>query len=363
MKKILFLSVFAFMATSLFAQVDADLVIKKGVDIAINGIEDDAIWAVIDPVPIVKPFNSDPNNPLGAENPTLGPAGSTYFKVFYTDTYIYLLVNVNDDVLVPYWNSVDFPNKPGDSWKYDKAEFYLDVNHVLKDGNGPAWNGGAQDAGHHQFAPYIAPIVTRADGVSTYDETDPVWGTIYENTRDANFNGFSENNTYAFSQIGTTGYVLEARFAISGLTNTAGDTFTAETLQNLPEGVGIDVTIADNDGAGRQRAVWMNDGPAESYNNMDNCGVAVFSTEELTVGLLNPKAPVATVSVYPNPVQSVLNVNGLFDRALIFNAGGQEVKSIGYGNAIDVSHLQSGLYIVHVYEKDVLVGVAKFTKN
>ncbi|MCA1745594.1 MAG: hypothetical protein LC643_07835, partial [Bacteroidales bacterium] len=276
MKKVLFLSVFAFMASSLFAQVEEDLIIKKGVDITVNGIEDDAVWAAIDAVPIVKPFNSDPTNPIGAEIPTLGEAGTTYFKVFYTDTYIYLLVNVNDDVHKPYWNSVDFPNKPGDSWKYDKAEFYMDVNHILKDGFGPAWNGGEQDAGHHQFAPYIAPIVTRADGVSTYDETDPVWGTIYENTKDANFNGFSENNNYAFSQIGTTGYVLEARFAISGLTNTAGDTFTAETLQNLPEGVGIDITIADNDGSGRQRAVWMNDGPAESYNNMDNCGVAIF---------------------------------------------------------------------------------------
>jgi len=102
--------------------------------------------------PVLKPFNTDPTNPIGAEIPSLGDAGSTYFKVFYTDAYIYVLINVNDDVHKPYWNSTDFPNKPGDSWKYDKAEFYMDVNHILKDGFGPAWNGGEQDAGHGKSA-------------------------------------------------------------------------------------------------------------------------------------------------------------------------------------------------------------------
>lgn len=263
MKKFLSLSAFSLFAFSLFAQVDADLVIKKGDDIEINGIEDDDIWSLIEPVPITKAFNSDPSNPLGEEMPSLGEEGETYFKIFYSDTYIYLLVNVNDDVHTPWWNSADFPNKPGDSWKYDKAEFYLDVNHELKDGNGPAWTADAQDAGHHQFAPYIAPIVTRADGVSTYDETDEVWGTIYTDVSDANWNAFSGNNTYAFSKIEPAGYVLEARLEIASLTNTAGDTFTAETLQNLPEGAGLDVLIADNDGEGRNRAVWMNAGPEE----------------------------------------------------------------------------------------------------
>ena len=359
MKKVLFSFIFAYMASALVAQITPDLVIKKGVDISINGIEDDAIWDAIAPVGISKPFNPDPTNPLGAEIPTVG---NSYFKVFYTDTYIYLLVNVDDDTFVPYWNSVDFPNKPGDSWKYDKAEFYMDVNRVLKDGQGPAWNGGEQDAGHHQFAPYIAPIVTRVDGVSTYDETDPVWGTVYEDTKDSNFNGFSENNTYAFSQIGEEGYVMEARFAIAGLSNTDGDVFTAETLQNLPEGVGIGLTIADNDGSGRQRAVWMNDGPYESYNNMDGCGVAIFSDEDHTVGLFDNKVSAPTMDVFPNPVQDVLTINGKFNKVAVYSIAGQEVQVALNGNSINVAHLLNGVYFVRVFEGDALVGLAKFSK-
>jgi hypothetical protein len=364
MTKILSFFVAIGLATTVFAQIQPDLVVKKGVDIEINGLEDDAIWALIEPVSILKPFNANPGNPLGAEIPTLGEPGETYFKMFYTDEFIYVLINVNDDVLVPYWNSVDFPNKPGDSWKYDKAEFYMDVNRILKDGQGPAWNAGVQDAGHHQFAPYIAPIVTRADGVSTYDDTDPVWGTVYENVRDNNWNAFSGNNTYAFSQIGTTGYVLEARFAISGLTNTDGDTFTAETLQNLPEGVGIDVTIADNDGSGRQRAVWMNDGPAESYNNMDNSGVAIFS-EEL---IINPTTNIvenrmSSLRVYPNPAQNLVTVDANVDKIEVVNITGRLVMVVENSRTVNVNELPAGLYIFKTYENGSLNGVTKVTKR
>lgn len=96
---------------------------------------------------------------------------------------------------------------------------------------------------------------------------------------------------------------------------------------------------------------------------MDGSGVAVFSPEDVAVGIFKPIAPVSTINVYPNPVKSVLKIDGKFDRVTVMNISGQMVKSVRTTNSVDVSNLLNGMYIIHAYDNDVMVGVSKFTKN
>lgn len=151
MKKFLFVLLAVWVATTnLTAQVASDVVIYKGTDIDPNGKADDNIWKDITPVDITNVFNY--------EEPTV----TSFFKMFYTDEYIYVLVDVTDDVHYPAWLANDVKNQ----WKYDKVEIYFDINDNLKDGQGPAYIDGVMAPGHYQIAPalteegYGEPFVT-----------------------------------------------------------------------------------------------------------------------------------------------------------------------------------------------------------
>jgi hypothetical protein len=345
MKKILSFFVAAFIATSTFAQIDADLVIKKGVDIEINGLEDDAIWALIDPVAIDKPFNPNPANPLAGELPTLGEPGDTYFKMFYTDNYIYVLVNVVDDVHYPHWMAGG-----NQGWLYDKVELYFNVNDVLQDGGSPQWVAGHQDPGHYQYAPSIA-------NEGDYDLVlQPV---------DGNMGNLSGKAYWIVTRQGE-GYIMEFKIPIHLFSNdTDGDSFTADKLVALPQGMGFDVTVVDNDndGNGRNRMVWMNDGPTESYNNMDNVGVVVFSEELLVTPTNISENRMSSLRVYPNPAQNLVTIDANVDKIEVVNITGRLVMVIENSRTVNVSELPAGLYIFKSYENGSLNGVTKVTKR
>ena len=120
-------------AASASAQVEADLTIKHGtVAPTIDGDPSDAVWALIDPVPVEKQFTTDPEASVTA-----------FFKMFYTDKYLYLLVDVTDDVHYPLWKN---PDDAKQNYLYDKVEVYFDVNDNLKDGGSPAHNGANNPA-------------------------------------------------------------------------------------------------------------------------------------------------------------------------------------------------------------------------
>lgn len=336
MKKLIFTFIAALLALSVVKAVpEADLTIYKGVDITdINGLEDDEVWSKITPVAITNKFNYEEATVDGS-----------YFKMFYTDEYIYVLVDITDDVHYPAWVAEDTKNE----WLYDKVEVYFDVNDVLKDGKGPAYINGVMAAGHYQMAPFLKEDLY---GVP-HEPVNVIYGTL---------NG---EVTMCYTLKGdNTGYTMEYRFPMYAFVNDKDEALSVEDFKALPNGLGFDVLIVDNDndGAGRKRAVWENMGPDEPYTNMDNCGVVVFSDSEVGTGIETIKSD-AGLKIYPNPVKDVLNVDGNISKIELYNIAGQSIKAIENSNQLNVSDLIKGLYIVKAYENGVYKGVSKITKE
>lgn len=331
MKKTIF-TLLAMLATcGLFSQIHSDLIVKKGADIEPNGLEDDAIWALIPPVQINKVFNF--------ETPTV----ESYFKMFYTNEYIYLLVNVTDDVHYPAWIAEDTKNE----WLYDKVEVYFDVNNVLKDGKGPAYTSGYMAPGHYQMAPAL-----REDGYGApYEPTNVIYGSL------------SGLATVAYTlKVDNSSYIMEYRFPMYGFVNDLESEMNVNKFKALPQGLGFDVMVVDNDndGKSRKRAVWKNIGPTEPYSNMDNCGVVVFSNESIT-SISNLRTP--EVKVYPNPAMATLIIEGDFDKVVFTNTAGQQVRVVETVKTVDVSDMANGIYILKTYKNGVLNGLTKVTKQ
>jgi hypothetical protein len=331
MKKTIFTFLAVFITCGLFAQIQSDLVIKKGTDIEPNGLEDDAIWALIEPLAITNVFNY--------ETPTV----VSYFKMFYTDEYIYVLVNVNDDVHYPAWIAEDTKNE----WQYDKVELYFDVNNVLKDGKGPAYIDGFMAPGHYQMAPAL-----KEDGYGApYEPTNVIYGSL------------SGLATVAYTlKADYSSYIMEYRFPMYGFVNDMEEELNVAKFKALPQGLGFDVLVVDNDndGKNRKRSVWKNIGPTEPYSNMDNCGVVTFSNENIS-SLRGLK--MLDVQAYPNPVNDKLTVEGDFDKVILTNISGQQVKVVDTNRTVDVSDMAKGIYILKTYRNGVLNGSCKITKE
>lgn len=331
MRKSIFTLLAVLFTSVLVAQVSSDLVIKKGADLEPNGLEDDAIWSMIEPVAITNVFNY--------EEPTV----ESYFKLFYTDEYIYLLIKVDDDVHFPAWIAEDTKNE----WKYDKVEVYFDVNNVLKDGKGPAYTDGYMAPGHYQMAPALK---------------EDTYGVPHE-PKNVIYGSLSELVTIAYTlKEDNSGYVMEYRFPMYGFTNDQDAPLDVNAFMALPQGLGFDVLVVDNDndGKGRKRAVWKNMGPDEPYTNMDACGVVTFSPEVIS-GINNPRIPEGRV--YPNPVQDILTIDGDFDQVILTNLAGQQVKVAATSHKLDVSDMATGVYIMKTVREGIVNSISKITKE
>lgn len=337
MKKLIF-TFFAALLTSFMvkSQPQADLTIYKGTDIAeINGYEDDEVWSKVTPIMITNKFDN--------EEPTVD---GSYFKMFYTDEYIYVLVDVTDDVHYPVWVAEDLKQE----YLYDKVEVYFDVNDVLKDGKGPAYINGHMDAGHYQMAPYLNEDYYEVP----YEPVNVVFGSL------------SGKATICYSlKMDYSGYTMEYRFPMSAFVNDTGSELNLQAFKTLPQGLGFDVMIVDNDndGKSRKRAVWKNVGPVEPYSIMDNCGVVVFSDLEVGTGIENIGIEDNQLNTYPNPVKDILYVNGNVDKIELFNIFGQLIKTSTDENYLNMTDVIDGLYFVKAYENGIYKGISKVTKK
>ncbi|HER08332.1 MAG TPA: T9SS type A sorting domain-containing protein [Bacteroides sp.] len=324
MKKFYFLLVLLFTVTLAIAQDDTTISILYTADlIEIDGFEE-AIWENVDPMPVDKAFTG--------EEPTV----TAYWKMLWDDTYFYVLVAVEDNDHYPAWES-------GGSWyEYDQVELYFDVNEVLKDGGGP--NTDPKPSGHYQIQP---PFEDGASGV--VKEYEP--GVDYR-----------ANCTYCYELNGND-YVFEFKIPFSSFTNVDFQTMTDELFKAL-EKIGFDVTIIDQDEgitSGRQRAVWSNTGEnAENYVNMDDAGT--IKLVEDGVGISENKIPV--FPVYPNPAVNYLTIEADFDRVVIYNGLGQQVRSFESSEKrISLHGLPDGFYFIQAFENERLTGKSKFLKK
>lgn len=97
-------------------------------------------------------------------------------------------------------------------------------------------------------------------------------------------------------------------------------------------------------------------------------GVLYYGTETF-VGLTENKASSSVVSVYPNPVGSFINVetNGAALKLVLVDLLGQsllcvEVEEGGTLKQFDVSAIQSGVYLLNVYNNSTLINSVRIIK-
>jgi hypothetical protein len=91
--------------------------------------------------------------------------------------------------------------------------------------------------------------------------------------------------------------------------------------------------------------------PFNNNGYADNCPVWSFTTAATAV--IQEEGEVNLFSIYPNPASDILNINTTkqLESVTIFNQLGQEVynlKTTAISNAIDISNLKKGLYIMNV---------------
>lgn len=266
MKKIGLFIMFCVLAMMSAQAQTQELNIYRGTNLSqIDGKEDDAVWSKVPKAPITRPFND--------EQATV----DAFFKMFYTDDYLYVYIDVTDDVHNPVWAGKADNEKVQDvQHLYDKVELYFDINDILKDGKSPAYINGHMDPGHYQLAPYF-----EEDG---YDSPYLLSGLLYGAMSDQAMVCYTLKDDY-------TSYSMEYEIPLNSFVNDKGESMSKEKFIALPNGMGFDVTVVDNDadGKGRKRVVWCSD-KQEAYYNMDNCGVVHFidkSVDDFVTGVSN----------------------------------------------------------------------------
>ena len=325
--KFLAVALFCLGLTGLNAQINIDVP-----DITcppeIDGVEE-RFWDEVDPVQI--------GMPEGTEQPTV----TAYWKAVFDHECIYVIINVEDDNHYPAWVS------EGNSWEYDKPEIYFDVNDTLVDGLRPS----TLFCGHYQFAPGFE--------MGGYGDLHTAAGT-----------GNSPGGTYAYVLQGES-YVYEQAITISSMSNKNGVAMEYWTITYLPENIGFDVTIVDQDEGittSRQRMVWQSgDGSeSEAWNSMDACGTIALS-QYYYIHSCNRINEIKTVNVavHPNPVNDFLTIDADFDRVVIHTILGQNISTMNQirTNKLDVGYLSKGVYILKVYKGERYIGAARIMKN
>ncbi len=73
----------------------------------------------------------------------------------------------------------------------------------------------------------------------------------------------------------------------------------------------------------------------------------------------------ASISLYPNPVQNVLNINAksAVSKIEIFNLLGQKVISQEDASEISVNHLSKGVYVTKIFQVNDLISTKRFIKK
>jgi len=298
---------------------------QKHVDVPVGTAEIDGV--------IEDAWDVCPEQAIDLPYTTEVPTVTSFFKVMYDNDNFYVVVNVIDEGNhYPGWES------GGNNWEYDKPEIYWDWNEVLIDGVG----AGTNLSGHYQLADgfledsYDVPIV----------KTPTAAG-------DRNPGG-----TYCYSLSGED-YVYEMAVPFVNFYDKDGVQITAEVAK-AKAAFGFDATIIDQDEGittARQRAVWSAK-DVECWNSMDGAGTA-----KLKPGSANNMS-VSKLSVSPNPAVSNVTINADFNRVVISNILGQQVKDVTVSSKnLNISDLSKGVYVVKAYKNSTLVGTAKVTKK
>ena len=252
MKKLFMMMLMAATLSQASAQTQVlNIYTGENLETDLDGRDDDPVWEKVEKVPLTRVFQS--------ETPTV----EAYFKMFYTDDFLYVYVDVTDDVHFPAWvGKADNERIQDVQHMFDKAELYFNVNENLKGGKGPVYDNGYMAPGYYQVAPYFEE--------SSYDEPYLLTGLLYGDLSDQIMVCYTLKDDYK-------SYSMEFEIPLEKFKDDKGEFMSKDKFLALADGMGFDMTIVDNDNDGllRKRLVW-NSSAQEAYYNMDDAGVVKF---------------------------------------------------------------------------------------
>jgi hypothetical protein len=308
----------------------------------IDGKPNDAVWRYLPPIPIERNWKNRPYSPT---------LYSSFFKAFYTDTTICILVQNKDDSFWPSWkaNLSDY--------LCDKVELYFGVNGIgTNDGAGGAQLG--KKAGLYQ--------VTQNYQRHSFMGTDTAGNLPYTH----------EASTYIYSADGDTVYeTIEWVVNFKALRNSLTTDSAALDPFNTNK-ILFDITVSDLDStvdqAQRYRQGWSNIGwPDESWANMDSCGVLTFEIWDCCVLKMatDPCVAVREISstqsvITPTLVSDFINVPLEVYRIEVIDIMGRSVMQIANNTGkADLSGLTEGIYIVRLFGSSDFIGNQRIIKH
>ena len=314
MKKILLQCLLAGIGYSLYAVgTPADTTahiyrVAQG-DITVDGNLNDPGWANAIQYDVVKVFKgdviTDPSDLSG------------WFKAAWTNAGLYVAISVTDNI---HYSMGDF----GEAWEKDKAEIYLNMNtdalHLGK--------GAGAASGHGEGYFQIAPVADPGQGAPDWAPGSQL--QILLNVDDS------------------AKYTEEVFLPWTGIPD------TDSAVYNPASGIkfGFDVTLVDNDGPdsgkpARRRLCWMNNAEAPSVDeNWNNMAYAGFMQPGIYTAISQTQSHAFTISVDHQTLRltdvapGTIAVFDMMGRCIV------KINSHGSEAEIDISALQSGVYIV-----------------
>lgn len=105
---------------------------------------------------------------------------------------------------------------------------------------------------------------------------------------------------------------------------------------------------------------WSNDGSVVYIDDVVFMGEPGEPVEPPT-SINNSKASV--LSVYPNPANSTIQINGNYSKVNIYDLAGKEVKAYSANNSFDIAHLQNGVYMIKAVSLNGENFIGRFVKE
>lgn len=252
------------------------------------------------------------------------------FKVCWDRGYLYVYLEVKDDVLEPYLNGA------ANSWTWDNAEVFIDL-----DTNSTTATFSATSTTQIRFTP----------GLKTAAGADSV---VESNSADATKIG--DFLSWVDPQA-AGGWALEVAIPWTAATNEATVDINAKIAANTV--LGFDIAVADGDGDGTGAEGGRNvEGGSQMFWDLDN-PIAnednAYQDRRVFGHIILAGTPVEAlksfvyndIEVYPNPANETIVISNYSGSAAIYSLTGSKVMEIdNVSGVINIGSLYSGVYIL-----------------
>lgn len=324
LRYLLLLFVVVIFSAKSFGQTQKDTIfaVQALTPVVIDGVANDACWEKADWKPMNQVWI-----PYAAKMAAGDFEGK--FKVSWDSQYLYLLVEVVDDVL-----SDDHTNPLQNWWDDDCVEVFIDENH----------SGGLHETNNNAFAYHIS---LKYDAIDMNSSGNPV--------------NYKNNIIVKMDTIGVHTYLWEIAIKnysdLFSLSNPEASRvkLTANKL------MGFSVAYCDNDaGTTRENFIGSVYVPAANYNDSYKNASLFGSLKLIAAGTTSVENRLVEsdqlVNVFPNPVQNLIKIErkGNDQKILTIelrSITGALVKTIllkGNQQTIEIGDLMAGMYIMSI---------------